>query len=161
MNKQYLRLLAETNRRTKLIHKRVTRLETLEFSSVANASGIVTVNWIFYEGGTVLTAGLSGFLRVGFGGEILDVEMMADQVGNFECDIWIEDYAGSPPTVADSVCGAAFPALAAAQKMQDTNLVGWTKEFDPGWWGFNVRGAPANVTQVTIGVNVEKVAPTA
>jgi len=146
--------------RIDVIDKRVKRLETLEFASVAVGGGIVTVNWIFYEGGEVLTAGLSGFLRVGFAGEIQDVEMMADQVGDFECDIWIEDYAGSPPTVADSVCGAAFPALAADQKMQDTALVGWTKEFDPGWWGFNVRGVPAAVTQVTIGVNVEKL-PTA
>ena len=117
---------------------------------------IVTVDWVFFEGGDVLTAGLSGFLRVGFDGEIQDVEVEADQSGDFECDIWIASYADSPPDSGDSVCDTAYPELDGAQKSQDTTLTDWTKDFKAGWWGFNVRGTPASVTQVTIGVNVKK-----
>lgn len=58
--------------------------------------------------------------------------LVADQAGDLVIDIWKSDYAGFPPTVANSITAAAQPTLSGSDKAEDTTLTGWTTDIVPG-----------------------------
>lgn len=66
------------------------------------------------------------WLEFNFDGTIEGYSLTADAVGSIVIDLWKNTYANFPPTVTDTICSATKPALAAAQKAQDTTLTGWT-----------------------------------
>jgi hypothetical protein len=65
---------------------------------------------------------------------ITTVTILANASGSLVVDLWVEDYAGSPPDASDSICGAAKPTLSSAQKMLDSTLTGWTVDIPAGSW---------------------------
>lgn len=106
---------------------------------------------VVFDGiGSVLTTGVKGDVAVHFDAEIIRWRLLADQVGDLVVDIWKTDYAGFPPTVADTITAAAQPTLTAADKAEDTTLTGWTVLLAAGdTLRFNIDSA-GTVTRVTL-----------
>lgn len=90
-------------------------------------------------GGSVITTGLKGFLRVPVACTIVAATVLADQSGSIVIDVWKDTYANYPPTVGDTITASAKPTLSTAQKSEDTTLTGWTVSCAAGdVLGFNV-----------------------
>lgn len=106
-------------------------------------------------GGTEITTGLKGVLQVPYAGTIKAVQLLADQPGAIEIDIWKDGYANYPPTVSDSITGATPPEIRSGIKSEDTELSGWTTSITAGdILGFNVKSASA-ITRATLILIVE------
>lgn len=101
-------------------------------------------------GGSAITTGQKGYVRVPYSMTITGVEVVADQSGSIVVDVWKDTYANFPPTDADSITASAPPTLSTAQKSQDVTLTGWTTSVTAGdYIGWNVDSA-ATVTYVTV-----------
>jgi hypothetical protein len=101
-------------------------------------------------GGSAITTGVKGYVRVPFNCVITSWDIVADQSGSVVVDVWLDTYANFPPTVADTIAASAKPTLSSAQKNQDSTLTGWTKNLTEGsYLGFNVDSA-STVTRVTV-----------
>lgn len=72
------------------------------------------------------------WLEFNFDGTIEGYSLTADAVGSIVIDLWKDTYANFPPAVGDTICSATKPTLAAAQKVQDTTLTGWTTAITRG-----------------------------
>jgi hypothetical protein len=90
------------------------------------------IEFIIDGGATVIETGEKGHISLPFAGEILSVELLADQAGSIVIDIWKDTYANFPPTVADTITASAKPTLSSAYKYQDETLTGWTVAFSAG-----------------------------
>jgi len=117
---------------------------------------IACITFIIDGGGSAITTGEKGHLRVPFACEIQKVTLLADQTGSIQIDIWKDTYANFPPDDADSICGGNEPAISSAQKYEDTTLSGWTKTINAGdILAFNVDSC-TDITRVTIALKVKK-----
>jgi hypothetical protein len=83
-------------------------------------------------GGGAITTGIKGDMQIPYDCEITGVTMLADQTGSIVVDLWVEDYANYPPTVADTITASAKPTITTALKSNDTTLTGWTKTITAG-----------------------------
>ena len=83
--------------------------------------------FIIDGGGSAITTGEKGHLRIPFKCEIERATLLADQSGSIVIDIWKDTYANFPPTVADTITASAKPTITTAQKSEDATLTGWTK----------------------------------
>jgi hypothetical protein len=104
------------------------------------------------------TGVLAGDLRIPFSFTILNWSIMADQAGSIELDIWAKKWAaGSPPTVADTICGGNYPALVASESDQGTlPLTGWTRAIPADYWiRWNLRSI-ATITFFTLSLQVRR-----
>jgi len=132
-----------------------------DFADVAarlNSLEIAGIVFIIDGGGSAITTGEKGHLRIPFKCEIQRVTLLADQSGSIKIDIWKDTYANFPPTDADSICGGNEPEISSAQKYQDSTLSGWTKTINAGdILAFNVDSA-ATIERVTLVLKVRKVA---
>jgi hypothetical protein len=90
------------------------------------------MQFVFYEGGTVLTTGVKFDFEVPYDCTVVGVDLYADQSGSIVLDLWKDTYANFPPTVADTVTASAKPTLSSASKSQDLTLTGWTTSFSKG-----------------------------
>lgn len=107
-------------------------------------------------GGTAITTGLKGFVRVPYNCTITGWELYADQTGSVVIDVWKDTYANFPPTSLDSIAGTEKPTLSSAQKNQDTSLSTWTTSVTAGdIVAFNVDSA-TTVTRVSLSINATK-----
>ena len=117
---------------------------------------IAAIEFIIDGGGAAIATGQKGHIEVPFACTINQVTTLADQSGSIVVDIWKDSYANFPPTVADTICAAAKPTLAAAQKAQDSTLTGWTTAIAAGdILAYNVDSA-TTVTRVLISLKVTK-----
>ncbi len=117
---------------------------------------ITALEFVIDGGGSIITTGQKGHLRVPFSGTIQSVTLLADVVGDIQIDIWKSSLAGFPPTDADTITGGNEPKLTGAQSMEDSALTGWTKTFSQGdLFAFNVDSA-ATITRVTVILTVER-----
>jgi hypothetical protein len=83
-------------------------------------------------GGSVITAGIAGWLEVPFDCTITAARLLADQTGSIKIDIWKDTYANYPPTNADTITGGNEPEISAAIKDEDTTLTSWTTSLTKG-----------------------------
>jgi len=112
--------------------------------------------FIIDGGGAPLTAGLKGFLVAPFNGRLTGVELEADVAGAIVIDIWKDDYANFPPTVADSITDANKPTIGAGVQYQDLTLTNWTKSVTKGdIFAFNIDSV-ATITRITITLYINK-----
>jgi hypothetical protein len=111
---------------------------------------------LIIDGGiTPIAVGLKGYLEIPFACTILAVTLLADQVGSIVFDIWKDIYGSFPPTVADTITAAAKPTISAANKSQDTTLVGWNTAIAAGdILAFNVDSV-ATIQKVTLSLKVQ------
>lgn len=73
-----------------------------------------------------------GYYTVPYNCTIQSMNLMADEVGSIELDIWKVPFWQFPPTAANSICGSDYPTLTAQQSAQDTTLAGWTPVLNAG-----------------------------
>jgi hypothetical protein len=101
-------------------------------------------------GGSAITTGVKGYVRVPFNCVITGWDIVADQSGSIVVDVWKDTYANFPPTVADTIAGSEKPTLSSATKNQDLALSTWTTNLTDGdYLGFNVDSV-STVTRVTV-----------
>jgi len=116
----------------------------------------VSITFIIDGGGSAITTGEKGHLRIPFACEIERVTLLADQSGSIVIDIWKDTYANFPPTDADSITASAPPTISSAQKSEDSTLTGWTKTISAGdILAFNVDSC-STITRVTLALKVKK-----
>lgn len=104
-------------------------------------------------GGSAITAGAKGFKSFPVAGTITGWRLMADQAGDVEFDVTLDDFASFPPT--SSIVAAAPPALSGVQMDEDT--VGtWTTAVAAGdVFGFEVQASPTpTVERVTLELTI-------
>ncbi len=107
-------------------------------------------------GGSAITTGLKGFVRVPFNCTITGWDLYADQTGSIVIDVWKDTYTNFPPIAGDSIAGTEKPTLSSAQKNQDTSLSSWTTSVTAGdVVAFNVDSV-STVTRVNLSINVTK-----
>jgi len=99
-------------------------------SATALKTGTICV--IIDGGGSVLTTGIKGDLRIPIGATITKATLLADQSGSIVIDVWKDTYANYPPTDADSITAAAPPTITTATKSEDGTLTGWTVTITAG-----------------------------
>lgn len=85
-----------------------------------------TINFIIDGGGSAITTGIKGDLRVPFACTINRVDMLADQSTTTVVDIWKDTLANFPPTDADTITAAAPPTITADTDSTDSTLTDWT-----------------------------------
>ena len=109
-------------------------------------------------GGLVLETGVvdGADFELPFNGHFVAARLVSDAVGSIVIDIWKDSYANFPPTVADTITASAKPTLSAAQRSEDTTLVGWTRNFIKGdWLRFNIDSI-ATITGCNLTLTVER-----
>lgn len=114
-------------------------------------------------GGSVISSGYKGFIRVTKACEIKKVTLLGDKAsGSVVVDIWKCSYANydggvTHPVNADSITSAAPPTITSASKSEDSTLNGWTKSIAAGEiLGFNVDSC-STFEKVILELEVTKV----
>ena len=107
-------------------------------------------------GGSVITTGVKGDVRVPFACVIERASLLADVSGSIVVDIWVDTYANYPPTVADTITASAKPTISTATKAEDTTLTGWTTTLAEGSTiRYNVDSI-TTCTRVTVELRVRR-----
>jgi len=115
-----------------------------------------SITFIIDGGGSAITTGEKGHLRIPFACEIERVTLLADQSGSIVVNIWKDTYANFPPLVGDKITASAPPTITTAQKSEDDTLTGWTKAIVAGdILAFNIDSC-TNITRVTLALKVKK-----
>lgn len=84
-------------------------------------------------GGATITTGVKGDLGpFAFPCEIMAWDLLGDQSGSIQIDVWKDSYANYPPVDGDSITASAPIAASGATKAQDSTLTGWTKAISAG-----------------------------
>ena len=124
--------------------------------SVLIAPAKAELAFVLDGGGSAITAGVKGHLRVPFGCAIERVTLTADQPGSIQIDIWKSTYTGFPPADANSITGGHELNIVADSKYDDAVLTGWNKSLDGGdILAFNVDSADT-ITRVTVNLQLRK-----
>jgi len=118
----------------------------------------ISITFIIDGGGSAITTGEKGHIRIPFKCEIQSVTLLADQSGSVVVDLWKDTYANFPPTDADSITSATPPTITTAQKSENTTLTNWTKTINAGdILAFNVDSC-TTIERVTLSLYVKKIA---
>ena len=91
-----------------------------------------TITFAIDGGGAPITTGIKADVYVPYACTIVEVTMLADQVGSIVVDIWKDAYANYPPTDADSITAAVPPTIAAGIQSQDATLTDWSTAIAAG-----------------------------
>lgn len=103
-------------------------------------------------GGSVLTTGQKGYIKMPYSGTLRSATVMADQNGNIVFDVWKS--TTFPPTVANTITASAKPTLTSTNWVTDSTLTGWTNSFTIGdYIGWNVDSA-STVTRATLQLDI-------
>ena len=115
-----------------------------------------SITFVIDGGGSAITTGLKGFLRIPFACTIERVTLLADQSGSIVIDIWKDTYTNFPPDNADSITASAPPTITTAVKSSDITLTDWTVVITAGdILAFNVDSI-TTIERVTVALKVTK-----
>ena len=124
----------------------------------ADIGAISVIAFIIDGGGSAITTGEKGHLRIPFKCEIQRATLLADQSGSIVVNIWKDTYANFPPAVGDKITASAPPTISGAVKSQDLTLTGWTKTINADdILAFNVDSV-TTIERVTLTLKVKKIA---
>jgi hypothetical protein len=113
---------------------KIWEIINVESSAAPNVFGI-TVD----GGGSAITTGVKGYVRIPRGGTITKWSILADQSGSIQFDVWKDTFVNYPPTIADTIVASDHPKIISALKAEGTSLTGWNKTIADGdVIGFNV-----------------------
>jgi hypothetical protein len=84
-----------------------------------------TFGIVIDAGDSVITTGIKGDLVIPYNLKILSWQILADQTGSIELDIWKDTYANFPPVVGDSIIGGGYPSISASNKNTSSSLGSW------------------------------------
>lgn len=123
---------------------------TISGPLVANGK-IRAISIVIDGGGSAISTGVvKANFRIPFACTINSVTLLAHESGSIVVDIWKDTYANYAPTVADTITAAAKPTISAADKSEDTTLLGWTTSIAAGdTLRFNVDSV-TTITNVTL-----------
>jgi hypothetical protein len=93
---------------------------------------------------------------VPFNCTITDWEILGDQSGSIQFDLWKDSYANYPPTIADSITGSAKPLVSAAAKATSSTLTGWTTALVAGDIVFVNIDSVATITSAVLALSVTR-----
>jgi len=114
------------------------------------------IGFVIDGGGSILTTGSKGSLRVPVDATITSGYLLADQSGSIQIDIWKDSIGNYPPTDADSITASAPLSLSSAQSSSDTTLSGWTTSISSGdILYFNVDSV-SSIKRVEISLDIVK-----
>lgn len=110
---------------------------------------------VVFDGvGSELVTGVWGDVPIHFDGVITRWRLLALEAGDLQIDIWKTDYAGFPPTVADTITGTDQPLLGGAAKNESTALTGWTVDVSNGdTLRFNIDSV-SGITKATLTLTI-------
>ena len=115
-----------------------------------------SITFVIDGGGSAITTGQKGHLRIPFACTIERVTLLADQSGSIVVNIWKDTYGNFPPDIGDKITASAPPTITTAQKSEDATLTGWTKTIAAGnILAFNVDSV-TDIERVTIALKVKK-----
>lgn len=126
---------------------------------VSNAYGVSLVpvqrslNFIMDGGGSAITTGSKGYVRVDFDAWVYGWTLAADQVGSIVFDVKRCSYGDFPVTI--SIAGSEKPTLVAADKNEDLSLTTWTQKLVFGDILEFVVDSVATVTRVTLDLRLQ------
>jgi len=128
--------------------------------AIADLSAVATADVIFVidGGGSALSTGVKGDLRIDFNCTITAWSLLADQSGSIGLSIWKGTLANYPPTVANLMSGNSgqTPHITTATNANSSTLTGWTTTISAGdCLRFNVDSA-TTITRVTLALKVTK-----
>lgn len=115
-----------------------------------------SVNFIIDGGGSEITTGVKGDVRIPFDCTITKATLLADQSGSIKVDIWKDTYANFPPTDDDTITGGNEPEISSATKDEDSTLTDWTTSITAGdILRFNVDSV-TTCERITLILNLER-----
>jgi hypothetical protein len=83
------------------------------------------ITFVIDGGGAVITTGIKADCTVPYACTISAWTLLADQAGSTVVDIWKDTYGNYPPTLVDTITGAAPPTLSSTQKATG-GVSGWS-----------------------------------
>jgi len=89
-----------------------------------------SINFLIDGGGSEISTGTKGYVRVPFNCTITGVTLLSDVTGSIVIDIHKSTYNNFPSN--SSICASALPALSSARKSENTTLTGWTTSITAG-----------------------------
>jgi hypothetical protein len=89
---------------------------------------IKTFGIVIDGGDSAITTGIKGDLVIPYNLRILSWQILANQSGNIQIDIWKDNYANFPPTSADSIVASDYPLISGADRNTGSSLTGWTTQ---------------------------------
>lgn len=130
------------------------RSDGSSWASYSNARQTKTIGMLIDGGGSVITTGVKGYVRVPVAVTLTGWTILAldGNSGAIVIDVWMDTYANFPPTNTDSITNAHEPTItASAAKAEDTNISDWSDVTIPAGsvLGFNVDSV-ATFTKVLL-----------
>jgi hypothetical protein len=122
-------------------------LQVLQAVAAPNTNGIVATQWTTLAtppagsgqvqfsldgGGSAISAGTKGWVRIPYSGTITSQELTCDRSGSIVLDVWKGTYETFPLSSANTITASAKPTLSSAVKTQDVSLTGWTTGLSAG-----------------------------
>jgi hypothetical protein len=106
-------------------------------------------------GGSILTAGVGGYLYVPFACTLTAVTLLADQVGSVNVDVDLAPFSGFPPTSSNTIFPSDNRTLSNQQSKHDlASGTDWVTAFPAGsTLGFAISAISA-ITRLTIALTV-------
>lgn len=127
-----------------------TTVNTASATAFTKATIGITID----GGGSAITTGSKGYISIPYSCTINSNTIVANATGDIVIDIKKSTYSGFPTTA--SICAAAKPTLAAAQKSTDSTLTGWTTTINSGDIIEFVVDSAATITKATLTLGVTK-----
>jgi hypothetical protein len=122
-------------------------------NATGGSANPLTVGVTVDGGGSAITTGVKGYIQCPIAGTIASWTLLADQAGDVEFDVLLDDFASYPPTT--SIVASAPPEIVSpADSATDSTLTGWTTAVTAGdVFGFEVVSA-ATIERVTLQLTV-------
>ena len=125
-------------------------------ASPSGGGGFGSVGITIDGGGSALDVGLAGFISVPYSGTITGWELLSSATGSVIIDVWKDNFAAFPPTVADSIAGTEKPTLTSQIKNNDNSLSTWSTSITAGdILSFYVEDVSV-VTRATLSIKITK-----
>jgi hypothetical protein len=105
---------------------------TIDGSGVLSgpSSGTVTLGVTLDGGGSQLTTGQKGYIRVPYNATITGWAIISREIGSVTFDVW--KLNGAKPTVANTITASAKPTLISTDVATSNTLTGWTTSIQAG-----------------------------
>lgn len=122
-------------------------------------SQVAGFQFVIDGGGSVITTGMKGYMKIDFACAIQANVLLADQSGSivvdiFKCTQAQFDAGSTHPVVGDKITASAPPTITTATKSEDTTLTGWTTALAAGdILGINVNSV-TTITRATLALKV-------
>jgi hypothetical protein len=127
-----------------VVYRRSNGLGPLDAAALKTQLGLspTTLQIAFDGGGAAIQAGYKFPIMVPWDCTITGWTIASLQTGSIVVDVWKDDQANFPPTVADTITGSEKPTISASDIGEDLTLTTWTTTLTRGQWLiFNVDSA--------------------